>query len=170
MKPLYAKVLLYSQKSVQSMLNQIDQLVLNKAIASMGIFKSCETLCLEIINLTKKKDFYINLYSLTERAINRLNEKDRELIRYKYFYDELERAKSGIDAQSREYFRKQVALLSKIGQIFEYLGVDDKKFEKQYLSNHFIRKIYSQVLMNEIMRSRVSKREKKRRIKAEFYD
>ncbi len=168
MKPLYAKVLLYSQKAIEAKLEKIDQLVLNKALASMGIYKSCLILCEEIIKLTRKKDFYLDLYSVIERAIDRLNDKEKELIRYKYYYNDLQKENSGILGNTREYFRRQVAVLTKLGQIFEYLGVTDQKFEKYYLANGYIRNVYNQVVKNEIMHSKVSKREKKRRLKEQL--
>lgn len=145
MKENYVKCLLYTYPNVQELLDQIDVLVEKKAISSMDNFKPCLDQCEEIISLTEQKDTLIEICQNTKKILNEFSSYELDCLDYKYFKQKPKEYYSDFDSQSRQYFRVQNRIITKLERLFEGKGMHDDWFEKNCLKNSFFREMTRRV-------------------------
>jgi len=151
----YTKTLLYAYPHVEAVMAQIDDLVLRKALSSISDYSPCEEQCEKIIALTNQKDTLIQLkITMEEKVLAKVTEYEMNCLEYKYFKRQPKEYFAGFDAESRGYFRKQVALANKLSKQMEKVGLDDKWFEKNCLSTSFFTELLKRVISSERKRKK----------------
>ena len=149
MNTLYAKTILYSYGCLEEMIEQIDDLVIKKALNSMDNFKPCVVQCEAIINLTEQKDRIIQLKLVCDQILHKFNEQELDCLDYKYFKKKPKEYYTDFDFYSRAYFRKQVRLAKKFAFHLEKAQITDQVFEKNYLEIDFYRELFKRVKSQE---------------------
>lgn len=159
MKSIYVKTILTAYKSLDSVVKQIDELVLKRALASFGDCSPCEEQCRKVVNLMWQKDDILKLSDKISQIIAKLNENDYKLLDYKYFRTHSkEYYKScGTDFTSRQYFRRQIAIAKKFGDKLEKSGITDKVFEEVYLKTDFFASLKRRISESEKRREKRNK-------------
>lgn len=141
MNTLYTKVLLYTYPNIESLVDQIDELVEKKALGSMEANVPCIDLCNSIIGLIKEKDLYLNLLVILDGIFEDLTEDEMLCIEYKYFMVRDKVKFRDFDYTSKQYFRKQNKILEKIKRRLERKGYDDNFFRENCLPIKFFKSV-----------------------------
>ena len=136
---LYTKVLLYAYPNIESLVDQIDELVEKKAITSMDATSPCLDICNSIISLIKEKDLYLDLLVTLDGILENLTEYEKMCIEYKYFLVRDKDKFVGFDYTSKQYFRHQNKILEKIRKRLDKKGYDDNFFREKYLPIKFFK-------------------------------
>ena len=139
MNNLYTKVLLYAYPNIESLIDQIDELVEKKAYTSMDSTLPCLDICNSIISLIKEKDLYLNLLVTLDGIFDTLTEYEKTCIEYKYFLVRDKSKFAGFDYTSKQYFRNQNKILDKIRKRLIKKGYDDNFFKENYLPIKFFK-------------------------------
>ena len=156
MNKYYVQCALYAYANIDSVIDQIDDQVERLALGSFGDHSPCIEQCERIISHTAEKVTLIEIKEKTDKILRYLNAHELDCLDYKYFkispkeYFE----ETGFDFSSRNYFRKQVNLLNKIGKLFDRVGVKDEWFEKKCLNVDFIKRLLKRVKLLEVQKVR----------------
>lgn len=145
----YAKTLLYAYKSLDAVTEQLDELVLKKAMASMNDLSPCEAQCEKILSITDQKDVLIDLKIKIGQVFDGLSDEEKDYIDYKYFKLKPKEYYVNFDFTSRAYFRKQIKVACKFAKKLENAGIDDAYFEKNCLTIEFFRELFKRVTERE---------------------
>ncbi len=145
----YAKTILYAYPNIESLAEQIDQVVDSKALGSMMDCRPCLEQCYSILDLTYYKDCLFSLKLYVEKLLARLKEKDLELIEYKYFHKRKKEELKYANINSRGYYRRQTTVIEKVAVLFETMGINDTFFEEKYLSNNFFKQLLARTIEHE---------------------
>jgi hypothetical protein len=145
----YAKTILYAYPNIDSLTEQIDQVVESKALGSIMDFRPCLEQCYSILDLTYYKDCLFSLKLQVEKLLSKLREKDLELIEYKYFRNKKREDLIYANINSRGYYRRQALVIEKVAVLLESVGVDDTFFEKNYLTNSFFKQLLKRTIEHE---------------------
>lgn len=133
MKANYIKTILYSFPQIEKVQMQIDEVIKNKALASMEDNSPCDEQCEKILSLLQDKVVLEDIKRKVKLLNRGLTESEKDLVDYKYFKTKPYTYFIGKDVASRNYFRKQKTILQKISEIFEIMGLSDKWFEEKCL-------------------------------------
>lgn len=161
MKEIYAKCVLYAYPVAEEILEQIDETVLNRAIASMNDFSPTVEQCEKIIEYTEQKKTIILLCKILDDVLVGLSKEDKDLLDYKYFKMKSKDYYDGFDYMSRAYFRRQSFLSSSMAKKLENRGLDDKFFTEKCLSINFFKMLLKQVKDKEILSNKNKTKAKK---------
>ena len=145
MNVLYAKCILYSYSSLEAVMDQIDELVEKKALASMSDTSPAYFQCEKIVLFTMQKDLLIETKRTVDKILERLTDYERECLDYKYFKSKPKTEYVGIDTTCRSYFRKQIKLAEIFADRLERAGIDDSRFENVFLKIDFFRELLRRV-------------------------
>lgn len=159
MKALYTKVALYAHTAINSVIEQIDEIVLGKALSSMDNVKPCLEQCQEIIKFIDYKDKLIKLYEIGEEVLTALTPEEFNIIKYKYLKKTLVSVEE-FDHSSRIYYRRQQDLCKKVSRLYEKHGINDSVFKNEYLPLPFIKRLVQKVRNQEIMFAKIDKGQK----------
>lgn len=149
MKEIYAKTMLYAYPYVDSMIQRIDEKILNKALSSMFDTSPSEEQCAKVVVLSGKKEDLRYLKHLVERMVMKFSFSDFDYFDYRYFKlrpREYYKGKIKID---RTYYRKQERLLKKFCSILLAIGGDDTWFEEKFLTIKYIKNLYQKIVEAE---------------------
>ena len=144
---VYGKTILSCFKNIDSIVKQIENLIVKKAKASFYGQNSALSVCEELIALSEVRLDLLELKDLTETAISKLKTDDANLIKFKYF--NILPNIDNFDHTSRNYFRKQVRAIEKFHKILESLGLTEQAFFDKYLKIAFIKGAYQKTLKEE---------------------
>ena len=145
----YAKCALYAYPNIEAVMEQIDDLVERRALASMNDFSPCEEQCEKIITLTNQKDVLIELKLVTDKVLEKMTDYQKDCLDYKYFKQKPKEYFIGFDTVSRGYFRRQNRIVERISLLFEKLGATDKWFEENCLQMDFLRELLRRIKAQE---------------------
>ncbi len=145
----YGKAILYIYPVLEEVASQIDELVLQKAMASFSDTSSCQAQAERIIDLIYQKDLLLALKVCADEVLSQFGEEDRKCFEYKYFKRKPKSYFEGFDATDRKYFRRQVRVLDEFCLKLEKRGITREKFEKDYLQMEFIRDLVRRVEKSE---------------------
>lgn len=154
----YVKTLLYAYPHLLSIIKQIDDIVMRKALSSMRDFSPCVEQCEKIINLTEQKKVLINLKIKLDKMVGEMSGNQLDMLDYKYFKQKPKEYYALFDATSRSYFRRQLSLVKKVNGILEREGLSNEWFEKYCLRISFLFELLRRVIEGD-------KRNKKRKVK-----
>lgn len=149
MNVYYAKSILYAYSNLHSIMEQIDELVLKKALSSMTDFSPCEWQCNKILSFTAQKDVLIELKLVTDSVLSKLSKEQTDILEYKYFKTKPKEYFEFVDTKSRGYFRKQIRLINRVAEMFERRGVTDRWFEEKCLAIDFFKELLKRVIEHE---------------------
>lgn len=149
MNVLYAKVALYSYSHLESIAEQIDEVVEKKAYSSSMNFSPAIKQYQDIIDLTYQKQIVFALGLCVKDALKTFSEQELFYLDYKYFKKRKKEDYANLDVTSRGYFRLQVRLSEKFAKALEKAGFSDERFEKECLSIDFFREMLKRVKEKE---------------------
>lgn len=165
MKVLYAKVVLYAYAHLETIAEQIDELVEKKAYSSSMNFTPAIKQFENIIDLTYQKDIVFALKLSADKALGTFSEHEKEFLDYKYFHFKPKSFYENFDASSRGYFRMQVRLADKFAKSLEKAGYSDQRFENECLSIDFFREMLNRVKEKENLNRKNKTAKEKAQIK-----
>ena len=149
MKINYAKTILYAYANIESVIEQIDELVEKSALSSMCDFRPAMEQYQKILAFTEQKDVLIELKIVADGVLEKFSSYELECMDYKYF-KRVDRAYyNNFDAVSRAYFRAQIKIAEKFARRMEYAGIDDLWFENKCLKIDFFRELLKLVKERE---------------------
>ncbi len=149
MNTCYAKAVLYAYKNLTKVMEQIDELVEKKALASLSDLSPCLSQCEKILSYTKQKDVLITLKIVVDNILKKFSDEDLTFFSYKYFKDRPKEFFVNFDYTGRAYFRRQVKLALTFSEKLEKAGIDDRWFEKNCLQMDFFRELLKRVILHE---------------------
>ena len=149
MNVYYAKCVLYAYPHIEAIIGQIDELVERKALYSMNDFSPCIEIAEKILEFTNQKDVYIALKIAVDKVLKKFTEDELDCFDYKYFKQRPKEDFVGFDAESRNYFRKQVRIAKKFAERLEKVGATDEWFEENCMSMDFFKEMYKRVIEHE---------------------
>ena len=143
----YGKTMLTCFKHIDSINNQIENLIIKKAKGSFYGTTSALDVANELIDLGEVRLDLMELKEVTEIALSKLSAEDKMLLEYKYF--NLLPSIEDFDHTSRNYFRKQVRAIGRFNKALESLGYDEEWFLDNYLKIPFIKGAYHKTINEE---------------------
>lgn len=153
----YTKTLLYAYPHIEAVMEQIDDLVLRKALSSMSDFSPCVEQCEKIISLTNQKVVLMELKEKLNKLMSKINDYENDCLEYKYFKQKAKEYFIGFDAVSRKYFRRQIALVKKLCRYMDKVGISDEYFREKCLPISFFSELYIRVLQKEKQKKKKEK-------------
>ena len=157
MNALYAKCILYAYPGLEKIIDQTDTLVMKKALASMTDFRPCVSQCESILELTERKQLFIELKLVCDSILKRFTAEEMKCLDYRYFQQKPKEIYDDMDKRSRGYYRKQTKILEVFRSLLEESGMTDEMFEKRYLVNEFLQAVYKRVNLKEQEELRLEK-------------
>lgn len=145
----YTKALLLSYPHIEQLIEQIDDLVLKKALAAFSDFSPCSEIAEKILVLTEKKDVLLKIKVTNDEILSKLTEEEKDLLDYKYFKKKPKEYYADFDYVSRSYFRKQSKIAKKIAYLYTVSGVDDGWFEKNCLPTKLFSNLLKRIVNHE---------------------
>ena len=145
----YVKTLLYAYPHVTALTEQIDDIVLSKALSSIRDYSPCEEQCEKIIELTEQKKTLIDFKLKMDKVVKKLNEYELDCLDYKYFKQKAKEYFVDFDASSRTYFRRQIRIAKKVNSLVEVNGINDEWFVKKCLKMSFFFELLRRVVSAE---------------------
>ena len=145
----YAKSVLYAYPNIDSIMEQIDELVEKKALSSMTDFTPALWQYEKILSYTAQKDMFIHLKLTAGKVLSKFTEDELDCLDYKYFKLKPKEYYVNFDASSRAYFRKQVKLAKLFAERLERAGIDDGWFESNCLETDFFKELLKRVIEHE---------------------
>ena len=149
MNVYYAKTILYSYKSLQALMEQMDDLVEKKALTSMSNLTPCEIQCQNILSITAQKDVLINLYLSVEQVLKEFSDKQLDYFDYKYFKQKSKEYYKDFDSTGRTYFRIQKKLAESFAYKMEKVGISEEWVIENCMCMDFFKGVYKNVLERE---------------------
>ncbi len=145
MNKYYAKAVLYAYKHLEDVMDQIDELVEKKALASINDLSPCVCQCEKVLSYTEQKDTLIVLKIIVDKVLKKFSDEELVYFSYKYFRDKTKDFFQDFDYTGRAYFRRQVKLAEKFACNLEKSGVNDEWFEKYCLKMDFFKELLKRV-------------------------
>jgi len=149
MNTLYAKTVLYAYSESEALLEQIDGLIVKKALSSFSDFSPAVDQCNAVIEYMEQKKVLIDLAVKVEKILSGFSKDELDCIDYKYLRKKPKDYFVDFDSSSRSYFRKQVKIASKFADKLERQGIDDKYFETKCLRIDFFKALLRHVKERE---------------------
>lgn len=168
MNVYYAKSVLYAYPNIESITEQIDELVEKRALASMTDFTPALGQYERILSFTEQKNMFLILKATVDRVMEKFSDDEIDCFDYKYFRLKPKNYYDNFDSTSRAYFRKQIKLAKLFAERLEHAGIDDSWFEQNCLETDFFKELLKRVIEHEKMsRKNKSLRDKRAREQAE---
>ena len=142
----YAKVILYAYPLLQTVGEDYEEHIRNKAVLSYDSPLSAEKLTEYLAREILAKENLEWLKSRVEGIINRLSEEEKTLVAIRFF-GQTKRLrkflKSGEGAKwsERQYFRKQQRLADKVGAMMQFAGITERVYKEHFASLDIFEKI-----------------------------
>ncbi len=141
----YEKVLLYAYPHLLKLTEQIDDLVLKKALGSFSCHKSCIDQAEAIMDMTLQKKNLLSLKVRLDEILKKQFTKDILYLEYKYFKRLKKEAYQNFDTSSRGYFRKQIKLAEKFLTLINADGMTEKWFFETFSNSEFMMRLLARV-------------------------
>ncbi|MBQ9514431.1 MAG: hypothetical protein IJR66_05615 [Clostridia bacterium] len=151
MNVIYAKSILYAYSNIDLIIDQIDELVMKKALSSMSDYSPAILQCEKIVDLTYQKDLLAELKRIVMKVLSKFTETELDFFDYKYFKKKPKEYYKDFDYQSRNYFRRQIRLANLFAERLEKCGITDKRFQDEYLRIEFFKELLKRVMEYEIL-------------------
>ncbi len=143
----YVKTILSCFIALDSVIEQIENVIRKKAKNSFYEYESAERLTNTVLSLCNIRYDLIDLKEKTANSLNKLSEEDKILIAYKYFGIHPE--DENFDHTSRNYFRKQIRAIERFSKILEKEGMGFEQFQRTYMKIHYIASTYNKMVKEE---------------------
>jgi hypothetical protein len=127
-------------------MDQIDDLVLRKALSSMNDFSPAIEQFNKITDLTEQKKVMFALKLYLDDVIAKLTKDELDCLEYKYFKRKSKKYFENFDFTSRTYFRKQIKIINKISKALEFAGATDAWFIKNCMCIDFFKELLKRVV------------------------
>lgn len=151
MNLIYAKTLLYAYPNISALLEQIDELMEKKALASMTDYSPAEAQCERIIELTEQKKVLIKIYLEVKKILSKFTGLDITCIEYKYFKNKPKEYFKDFDFTGRAYFRRQNKVIKTFSAYLDKTEITDTFFEEKCLAINFFKELKKRVIEHEIL-------------------
>lgn len=162
MNVYYAKCVLYSYPHIQSIIDQIDDIVFRRAITSRCDYSPCVEIAERIIKYTLQKDSFMRLKIVADNVLEKFTREELDYFDYKYFKQKPREYFIGMDMDSRTYYRRQKRLVEKFADRLEKRGATDKWFDQTCMSIDYFKDMYRRVIEHEkkSMKNKPNKKKK----------
>ena len=151
MNIIYTKTLLYVYGVADSVIEQLDDLAMRKALTSISDFSPCIEQCEKIINLTNQKNIILEIKENISKILSKLTIYQQDLLDYKYFKKKPKDYYKNFDFSSRAYFRSQVKVVSIVSEKLEKYDINDNWFEENCLDIQFFKEMLNRVKEKELL-------------------
>ena len=145
MKINYTKAILYAFYNIEAVKEQIDEIVENKALASMTDCSPCDEQCEKILTYMAQKVALIELKNKVKLILRSLTDYELDLLDYKYFKQKPKEYFANFDTEGRTYFRKQSNVVKKVAALCEMVNISNEWFEKNFLEMNFFKQLLKRV-------------------------
>ena len=169
MKEIYIKAMLYAYPHVGEVCDQLDEVVLSKALSSMSNIAPCEEQCQKILALTEQKLTVMEVKEYVDKVISKLTEHQKMSLEYKYFKRRPKEYYKDFDFTSRNFYRNQPKIIAKINKILTQMGVDDIYFESKCLPINFFNLMVEKVRYLERLHKAKAEEDKEQKEKVVCY-
>jgi hypothetical protein len=149
MDKLYVKCVLHAYPNLESIKEQIDELMEKKAFSSMMDVSPAEQQCVKMVGYIFQKDILNELKILVDRALENFTTYQLDCFDYKYFKLKDREYYKDFDAKSRGYFRTQNKLVDLFSQRAEKVGLNDEWFKENCLQLDFFKELLKRVKERE---------------------
>ena len=143
----YVKTILSCFIALDSVIEQIENVIKKKARNSFYEYQGAERLANEVLSLCNIRLDLIDLKEKTANSLNKLSDEDKILIAYKYFGIMPE--DENFDHTSWNYFRKQIRAIERFSKILEKQGMTYEYFLKTYMKIHYISEAYNKMVKED---------------------
>ena len=150
MKTNYIKTLLSTYPRIQKIIEQIDDLVLKKAMSAFSCFSPCQEIAEKILLLTERKKVLIEIRQVCDNVFNKLTIEEYDMIDYKYIKRKSKEYYKNFDYSSKGYFRRQNKLLTKLSSLFFSQGIDDEWFNDNCLNDEYFKTTLRRIINHEL--------------------
>lgn len=154
----YAKSILYAYPCIERLIEQIDETVEKRALASMNDCSPCFNQCEKIVELTNRKILLIKLKGYVETAIADFTAEELDCLDYKYFRKKPKSFYKDFDFTSRAYFRKQNKIVNCFAKKLLRQKLNDENYQRDYLKMDFFKELLKKVIEHEINNNKNTKR------------
>ena len=144
----YEKTVLYLYPMLESIISQIDGIVLRRALASFSDTSPCVEQAERIIKYTEIKKLLIGLKIKTDKLLGTFTEDELKYFEYKYFRRKPKIYYEGFDTECRNYFRKQQRLLERFSRKLNSAGMTEVWFSP-YLEIPFVKDLSRRIAERE---------------------
>ena len=145
MKINYTKAILYAFYNIEAVKEQIDEIVENRALASMTDCSPCDEQCEKILTYMAQKVALIELKNKVKLILRSLTDYELDLLDYKYFKQKPKEYFINFDTEGRTYFRKQSNVVKKVAALCEMVNISNEWFEKNFLEMNFFKQLLKRV-------------------------
>lgn len=135
----YEKTILSSYYRIDEYIEDCEKAVVYRALTSYSTKESTMTQIDKIINLIYAKNRLCELKSKLEGVFSKFTQDETDCIKYKYYHI---KPSEDFDYTSRNYFRKQLRIIKKIGCMLDKRKLDEKWFCENYLDIYFLKSLY----------------------------
>lgn len=144
----YEKTVLYLYPMLESIISQIDGIVMKRALASFSDTSPCAEQAERIIKYIGIKDMLIALKLKTDKLLSSFTEDELKYFEYKYFRRKPKSYYEGFDTECRNYFRKQQRLLERFSRRLNSAGMTAEWFSP-YLEIPFVKDLSRRIFERE---------------------
>ena len=141
----YEKALLYAYPHLDEISNQIDDLVLKRALGSFSDYSPCEEQAQIIIEMAYQKESLLSLKEDLNRILKKFSEGELIYFEYKYFKRKPKEYYINFNTTSRAYFRKQLKLIEKFKNLLKSECMDEKWFYDTFSNCEFMMRLVERV-------------------------
>ncbi len=141
----YQKALLYSVKNLKMAIGDCQRLVEYLSISSKYSNLTCDKIALQILRVIERKQKLIKLKNTLKKIVVSFSRDEKKLFAKKYLGKKL----TFNDYSQRQYFRNQNKLIKTFAIRLNQAGLNEQRFNEEYLSIPYINSIYKIVLQKE---------------------
>jgi len=149
MDKLYVKCVLYAFPNIESIREQIDELVEKRALSSMMDTSPAENQCVKMVSYIFQKEMLSELEEMTKKVLGKFTLYELDCLDYKYFKIKPREYYQGFDAKSRAYFRIQNKIVELFSKRAEKVGLNDMWFNENCLQLDFFKELLKRVKERE---------------------
>lgn len=146
---LTTKTIFYCYPEYEQTIEQIEKLILYKAISSHANSYKTQEQIQKVIKLCSAVQLLKQLKLTVEEILQGLSVTEQELVKIRYF----NKPKGKVaDYYTRTYYRNQLRLEKKLQILLGGYGIDENWFEKNCKGIHFLCERYNQILKQKKQR------------------
>ena len=139
---LTTKTIFYCYPEYEQTIEQIEKLILYKAISSHANSYKTQEQISKVIKLCSAVELLKQLKLTVEEILQGLSVTEQELVKIRYF----NKPKGAVtDYYTRTYYRNQIRLQKKLQSLLGGYGIDENWFENNCKDIHFLRERYNQL-------------------------
>ena len=142
---LYQKTLLYSVKNLNTAIRDCQKMVEYLSLSSKYSQDTCDKIATQILVVVERKQKLIILKEILKKIVGNFTCDEKKLFAKKY----LGKNYTFNNYSARQYYRNQNKLLKNFSHTLKIFGLDEQRFNKEYLTIPYLNSVYSMVKEKE---------------------